>query len=70
MAAPASLPFDAGSAPPEELMEQMREAAQDYPYLTEMAAHSADPGYSFSAEFEVGLALVLDGLASLRSRSH
>jgi AcrR family transcriptional regulator len=65
----ASLPFDAGSAPPEELMEQMREAAQDYPYLMEMATHSADPGYSFSAEFEVGLALVLDGLDSLRTRS-
>jgi AcrR family transcriptional regulator len=65
----ASLPFDAGTAPPEELMEQMREAARDYPYLIEMAAHSAEPGNSFSAEFEVGLAVVLDGLESLRTRT-
>jgi AcrR family transcriptional regulator len=61
----ASLPF---TTP-----EQTRDVAQDifgqfnagqYPHLTELATeHVLQPGYSFSHEFEIGLDLILDGLA-------
>ena len=41
-----------------------RAPATQYPYFTEMVAEFAlKPGYSYSAEFEFGLDLILDGLA-------
>ena len=40
-----------------------RAPADQYPYFTEMVAEYAlKPGYSYSAEFEFGLDLILDGL--------
>jgi AcrR family transcriptional regulator len=61
----AGLPFDTG--------EEAREVAQDisgeftagqYPHLTELTIeHVLKPGYSYSNEFEIGLDLILDGLA-------
>lgn len=43
------------------------EMAVAYPHLVELVAgHASLPGYSYAAEFEVGLPLVLDALASLR----
>ncbi len=54
-------------------LEQAREVAQDifgeltarqYPHLTELTIeHVLKPGYSYSHEFEIGLDLILDGLA-------
>lgn len=41
----------------------------DYPYMTEIAVqHVLQPGYSYAAEFEIGLDLILDGLERLRDR--
>jgi AcrR family transcriptional regulator len=46
------------------------EMAAAYPNLAELVAgHSAQPGYSYAAEFETGLPLVLDGLETLRRTS-
>ncbi len=43
------------------------EMAAAYPHLAELVArHTARPGYSYAAEFEVGLPLALDGLEDLR----
>ncbi len=37
-----------------------------YPHLTEMATdHVMQPGYDFADEFEIGLEVVLDGLARI-----
>ena len=37
--------------------------ADEYPYLTEMVDHALQPGYAFANEYEVGLDLILDGIA-------
>ncbi len=60
----ASLPFDDGAGAA-ELAEQILSAAADtYPYLARLTAEVVmQPGYSFAAEFEPGLELLLDGLA-------
>ena len=35
-----------------------------YPHLAEMVTeHALSPGYSYAAEFEIGLDLILDALA-------
>ncbi|GAA3388683.1 TetR/AcrR family transcriptional regulator [Cryptosporangium minutisporangium] len=61
----ASLPFDrAGSAGAvaDSIMEAF--AAGEYPHLVEFATqHVQQPGYDFGGQFEVGLDLILDGLA-------
>ena len=39
-----------------------------YPHLADMAAeHFASPGFDYTQEFEFGLELILDGLATLRN---
>ena len=44
------------------------QAAQAYPYLTEMArGHIMQAGYSFGTEFGYGLELILAGLTSVRA---
>lgn len=59
------LPFDT----PEELAAVATHIldglpASEFPYLREMTAeHVLQPGYDYSAEFEYGLDLLLDGLA-------
>jgi AcrR family transcriptional regulator len=60
----SSLPFEGPDGAAEvagPIMELMR--AGEYPHLVEFALeHAMLPGYDFGAEFEVGLALVLDGI--------
>lgn len=60
----ATLPFDTGdqaAAMAEGLMRQF--AAGQYPYMTEIATELVmKPGYSYAAEFEFGLDLILDAL--------
>lgn len=41
----------------------------DYPYLSEMVEHALTADYTYAAEFERALDLVLDGLEKLRDRS-
>ena len=49
----------------ETLMPQL--PAGEYPYFVELATEFAmKPGYSYAAEFEYGLDLILDGLAKAR----
>ena len=66
----ASLPFEGPDGAAEvagPIMELM--AAGEYPHLVEFATqHAMVPGYDFGAEFEVGLGLVLDGLARMLDR--
>lgn len=63
----ASLPFDESDDVPrvaEPIIERM--PMQEYPNMARFAMeHVMKPGYSFGASFEVGLDLVLDGLARL-----
>jgi AcrR family transcriptional regulator len=64
----ASLPLPTGTpGTAAELARGILDAATaDYPYLTEMAAeHVSRPDYAFGAEFDVGLDLVLDAIATL-----
>jgi len=62
-----SLPFDT----PDETAELAAQIlagipAEDFPYLRELTTeHVLQPGYDYGAEFELGLDLVLDGLARL-----
>jgi AcrR family transcriptional regulator len=64
-----SLPFQT----PEELIEVAaillpESAATEFPYVTELAhEYALKPDYSYGAEFEYGLDLILDGLARARS---
>ncbi|PFG21267.1 TetR/AcrR family transcriptional regulator [Serinibacter salmoneus] len=63
-----SLPFTAEQGA-DEVAEQIMppEAAAAFPYLAELTReHVARPGYDYGAEFEIGLALVLDSLAAVR----
>jgi AcrR family transcriptional regulator len=61
----ASLPFET----PEQTSKVARDifgqfTADQYPHLTELTVnHVLRPGYSFGHEFEIGLDLILDGLA-------
>lgn len=61
----ASLPFET----PEETSQVAQDifgqfTADQYPHLTELTVnHVLQPGYSFGHEFEIGLDLILDGLA-------
>lgn len=60
----ASLPFDTGEQASQVAQTIMAEfASGKYPHLTEIATeHVMKPGYSYAAEFEFGLQLILDGL--------
>ena len=61
----ASLPIN-GPETVAEVAESMmlQYLVKDYPHLGEFSAeHILKPGYDFGAEFDFGLALVLDGLA-------
>lgn len=67
----AALPFPSDAPPPRELVDAMLSGptAEAFPHLTELSrVYTQDPGYSFGAEFEWGLALVLDGLEEARAR--
>ncbi len=62
----ASLPIN-GPETVTEVAEQMmmQYLAVDYPHLAEFSVkHILKPGYDFGSEFEFGLDLILDGLAS------
>ncbi|MGL5810123.1 MAG: TetR/AcrR family transcriptional regulator [Nocardioides sp.] len=62
----ASLPFD-GPRSLDEIAEPILAElpAEEYPHLLEFAAdHVLRPGYDFGGQFEFGLDLILDGLAS------
>ena len=60
----ASLPFDTGEQAAQVAESIMRAfASGKYPYLTEIATERVmQPGYSYQAEFEYGVNLILDGL--------
>ncbi|MCA9640938.1 MAG: TetR/AcrR family transcriptional regulator [Polyangiaceae bacterium] len=65
-----SLPFetpDEANAVAEEMLEEL--PLKEFPYLTEMIVdHAMKPGYSFAAEFEYGLDLILDGLERTKKK--
>jgi AcrR family transcriptional regulator len=64
----ASLPFQ-GPETLNEIAEPMMKqfAAGDYPHFVEMATgYFLQPGYAFGDEFEFGLGLILDALATRR----
>ncbi len=62
----AALPFttpEEAAAPADSIFGSF--PADHYPYLAELTyGHVLKPGYSFAAEFDVGLDLILDGLAA------
>jgi hypothetical protein len=63
-----TLPFDSGEQAA-EVAETIFQAfpMQAYPHLAEIATeHVMKPGYSYAAEFEFGLELILDGLEKAR----
>ena len=66
----ANLPFDTGeeaAAVAETILGQSPGDA--YPYLAEIATeHVMQPGYSYGAEFEFGLDLLLDGLEMAQAK--
>jgi len=67
----ATLPFDTGEQAGEvaETILGQNPAAR-YPYLAEIAAeHVMKPGYSYAAEFEYGLDLLLRGLEQSRAQT-
>ena len=63
-----SLPFDRPEDVPElaeAILAQM--PADEYPNFIEFAReHVLQPGYDFGDEFDVGLGMALDGIATLR----
>lgn len=65
------LPFETGAQAAEvadTILRQFRNRDYPYPYLAEMATeHVMKPGYSYAAEFEYGLDLLLEGLSTARS---
>jgi hypothetical protein len=65
----ASLPF-APSESEQVAAEMLAPYAGAYPHLSRLAAELIGPDYDFGDEFEVGLALVLDGLQRLRDDAH
>jgi len=64
----ASLPFEGTEQTAEVAHAIMdRFSSGQYPHLTEIAVqHVLQPGYDYGDEFEFGLDLILDGLASRR----
>ena len=67
----ASLPAS-GDEETQEVAEEMTAAldAERYPSLFEFATeHVMQPGYSFSASFEFGLDLIIDGLSAASERA-
>jgi AcrR family transcriptional regulator len=62
----ATLPFETAEETAEVaamIWSELR--PEDYPYLTELTVeHVLQPGYDYGDEFEFGLDLILDGLAS------
>jgi AcrR family transcriptional regulator len=66
----ATLPFDDGAGTAELAQEILEPMPLDtYPHLVEfMTEHALQPGYDFGNSFEVGLDLILDGLAGAASR--
>lgn len=45
-------------------------AARQFPHFTEMiTGHALKPGYSYAAEFEFGLDLILDALERKRDKN-
>jgi len=67
----ASLPFDTGEQAAEVAETILgQNPATEYPYLAEIAYERVvKPGYSYAAEFEVGLDLILDGLERMREEA-
>ncbi|MBP3037492.1 TetR/AcrR family transcriptional regulator C-terminal domain-containing protein [Arthrobacter sp. zg-ZUI100] len=63
----AGLPVGKPDSDPQVVQAMARSIpADELPYLAEMAMDRAlQPNYRFSAEFDVGLAIILDGLAGL-----
>ncbi|NWF25593.1 TetR/AcrR family transcriptional regulator [Streptomyces sp. PKU-EA00015] len=63
-----SLPFESSAGIEglaDSILEQM--PRDEFPHLTEMIGHHAlKPGYAYSAEFDIGLDLILDGLERQR----
>ncbi len=64
-----SLPFDTGEQAAEVATAILRQfSTGEYPYMAEIAGeHVLKPGYSYAAEFEFGLDLILDGLDGVLS---
>lgn len=62
----ASLPINGPETVPEVAEQMMKQyAGDDFPHLTEFSVeHIMQPGYDHGAEFEFGLGIVLDGLAT------
>lgn len=67
----AALPFGPEDGEATEAAAAIVDAmpADRYPHLVRFAAERIGPGYSFAAEFDVGIELVLDALATLRDGS-
>lgn len=65
-----TMPFDPSGASPEELDELsagiLDGLPSDLPHLSAMVGHALRPGYAYGDEFEIGLELVIDGLARRR----
>ena len=62
-----SLPFD-GPTEVADLAEEVRAQmpTEEYPSFVEFAIeHVLQPGYDFGDEFDIGLTMALDGIASL-----
>ena len=66
------LPFETGEQAAQVAQEILgRTIATDYPFLAEMAtSYVMKPGYSYGAEFEYGLELILDGLSRALEKRH
>lgn len=66
-----SLPFDTTEETPHAIQAIMaRFTTGEYPHLTEIAVeHVLQPGYDYGDEFEFGLELILDGLATALHRT-
>ncbi len=59
---------DQAAAAAAHLLQQL--PAERYPHLAELTVeHVLQPGYDYGAEFEYGLALILDGLERARDRA-
>ena len=66
-----NLPFE-GNEELQELGEEVlaQLPREQFPYFTEMIVeHALQPGYSYGAEFDFGLELILDGLARILERA-
>ena len=68
-----SLPFESAeesTAMAQATTQDIADLAKEFPYLAEVVAgHVATVGYDFTAAFEYGLDLILDGLEKRRARS-